>query len=160
VFHNRFKNLIDFIPGPVPGLANRGVVISEGVSGKASWRWTDSLSSAWQVQYAETTDDESGETLLNRPNWRASSSLTWTPTAAVSLTFRTGYVGERDDYSTPTGPRTLDSYRLIAVEGAWTFAERTVAKLGVDKALDEDYQSAIGFPGPGARARLMLSREF
>jgi vitamin B12 transporter len=159
-FHNRFKNLIDFLPGPVPGLANRGVVISEGVSGRASWRWTDTLSSAWQVQYAETTDDDTGQDLLNRPNWRLTSALTWTPRDTVSFILRTGYVGERNDYSTPTGPRTLDSYRLVAVEGAWTFAPQTAARVIVDNALDDNYESAIGFRGPGARARLILSREF
>jgi outer membrane cobalamin receptor len=159
-FHTRFKGLIDFIPGPVPALANRNVVISDGVSLVAGWRWNDRLSSRWSALYADTTDDETGETLLNRPKLRISNTLTWTPSDVVTVALRTTHVGKRDDYSTPTGARSLDAYTSVAVDAAWVFAPQTTARLIVDNALDTDYQSAIGFEGPGARARLALSRDF
>lgn len=159
-FHSRFEGLIDFIPGPIPQLANRNVVISEGLSATAGWRWTPRLASLWQVQYADTTDDESGETLLNRPKWRASSTLTWTASETLTVALRHVYVGERNDYSTPTGPRTLDAYRAFALDAAWTFQPKTTARLVIDNLLDEDYQAAIGFPAPGARARFSLTRSF
>jgi outer membrane cobalamin receptor len=159
-FHTRFEGLIDFIPGPVPQLANRNVVISEGVSLNAAWRWTPALVASWQVQYADTTDDQTGQTLLNRPKWRASGNLTWTPAAPLTIALRHVYVGDREDYSTPTGPRTLEAYGAFALDAAWTFQPQTTARLVIDNLLDEEYQAAIGFPAPGARARLSLTRNF
>ena len=159
-FHTRYKDLIDFITGPVPQLANRNVVISEGASASAGWRWTETLESSWQLQYAETTDDEIGETLLNRPKLRASSALTWTPTPTVTIIGRATHVGERDDYATPTGQLSLDAYTIFALDAAWTFAPQTTVRLVVDNAFDADYEAAIGFPGPSARGRISLTKAF
>lgn len=159
-FYTRYAGLIDFVPGPPPRLENRGVVISKGVSASAVKAFGDQLKASVHVQYAQTEDDETGEQLLNRPRWRTGASLTWTPVLQLTLTGRYAFVGDRDDYATPTGPMTLSSYQTLAFDAAWSVQPATTVRLVVENALDDDHEDAIGFPSPGRRARILLTHDF
>jgi vitamin B12 transporter len=159
-FRTRFKGLIDFVPGPPPRLENRNLVISEGISASLGRQITPQLTGAVQGLYAETTDEATGRQLLNRPRWRLTASLTWSPNEALSLTARSVHVGKRDDYATPVGVETLRAYNTLALEAAWRFMPATTARLAIDNALDENFESAVGFATPGARARLFLTHTF
>jgi vitamin B12 transporter len=159
-FRTLFKGLIDFVPGPPPRLENRNLVTSEGVSASFRRALSPRLTSTVQASYAETTDNATGDQLLNRPKWRFSTSLTWTPTETVTLTARNSYVGKRNDYATPTGVQTLDAYGSLSLEGAWRFLPGTTARLVIDNALDDEHETAIGFPGQKVGARLFLNHSF
>jgi vitamin B12 transporter len=159
-FYTRFAGLIDFVPGPPPRLENRSIVISKGASVALTKSFSDRLMGSLQVQYADTRDEETDTRLLNRPHWRATSSLAWKPVDDVTITGRHSFVSGRDDYSTPTGPSSLSGYQTISLDAAWDVQSEMTVRLIVDNALDDDHEDAIGFPSPGRRARILLSREF
>lgn len=159
-FRTRYAGLIDFDPGPPPQLVNRDVVISKGASFAMAQVFSDSLSGAFQAQYAQTKDKATGDRLLNRPLWRANTSLTWKATDTITITGRHGFVGARRDSSIPTGVVRLDGYHTLALDAAWAFQPATTVRLVVDNALDDDHEDAVGFAGPGRRARILLTREF
>jgi len=160
LFYSRYKDLIDFIPGPPPRLENRNLVVSKGVSATATHALSATLAASVQVQYAQTEDDATGVQLLNRPRWRVNAGVTWTPTDALRFAVRHAYVGDRDDFATPVGPGTMSGYNAVSVEAAWTFLPATTARIVVDNALDDDHEDALGFPAPKIGARLYLSRTF
>lgn len=160
VFHARYTDLIDFVPGPPPQLQNRKLVVSQGASAALTWALSPTLAAAIQATYADTQDDDTGEQLLSRPTWRTASSLSWRPHEALLLTARHSYVGPRKDYAIPVGPRRLDGYSVVSTDAALTIHPQTIARLSIDNVLDNDYEAAIGFPSPGLRARLAISQEF
>jgi outer membrane cobalamin receptor len=159
-FHSRFAGLVDFVPDPVPRLENRSVVISKGVSAALSTAVSDQLNASLQLHYADTTDRETGERLLNRPKWRSSSRLTWTPAPDVTLSGRHRYVGARRAFSVPTGITELSGYHDVSVEGAWRIAGGSLLRLVIDNLGDADQEDAVGFPAPGRRARLIVEQSF
>ncbi len=160
LFYSRYKDLIDFIPGPPPRLENRNLVVSKGVSAALTHALSENVTGSVQVQYAQTEDDATGEQLLNRPRWRVNAAMTWTPTETFSFAVRHAYVGDRDDFATPVGMDTMAGYNAVSVEAAWTFLPATTARIVVDNALDDDHEDALGFTAPGLGARLYLSRTF
>ena len=159
-YYARYTGLIDFVPGPPPRLENRSVVVSKGVSATATKSLGARLTAQAQIQYADTRDEGTDARLLNRPRWRAASTVTWRPADRVTVIARYSSVGERDDYSVPTGVMSLAGYRTISVDAAWDIVPSTSLRLIVDNALDDDHEDAIGFPSPGRRARILVSREF
>jgi outer membrane cobalamin receptor len=160
LYHTQFTGLIDFIPGPPPRLENRSVVISQGVSATLVKSLGPRLALSVQIHDGDTHDGDTGQRLANRPRWTTVSNITWTPVDALALTGRFSTVGARDDFSTPTGSVTLDGYQTLSLEGAWTFPTATAVRLIVEDALGERHEDAVGFPSPGRRARLILSRQF
>jgi outer membrane cobalamin receptor len=160
LFYSRYKDLIDFIPGPPPRLENRDLVVSKGVSASLAHALSETVTGSVQVQYAQTEDDATGDQLFNRPRWRVNAAVTWTPNDDVSLTVRHAYVGERDDFATPVGMETMAGYNAVSIEAAWTFLPATTARIVIDNALDDDHEDALGFTAPGLGARLYLNRTF
>jgi outer membrane cobalamin receptor len=160
LFYSRYKDLIDFIPGPPPRLENRNLVVSKGVSAAVTHALSETVTGSLQVQYAQTEDDATGQQLLNRPRWRVNAAVTWTPTDDLSFAVRHAYVGDRDDFATPVGSQTMAGYNAVSVEAAWTFLPATTARIVIDNALDDDHEDALGFPAPGLGARLYLNRSF
>ena len=160
VFRTRFDGLIDFIPGPPPRLENRNVVISKGASASLTKALARRLSFALQVQYADTRDAQSGARLLNRPLWTTVSTLSWIPVDTLTISGRYGSVSERDDYSIPSGGASLPGYGALSLDAAWAFRPDVTARIVVENTLNDRHEDAIGFPSPGRRARLLLSRDF
>jgi len=160
LFHTRYANLIDFDPGPPPRLTNRDAVESKGASLRLAHRFSDELEGAFQAHYSETRDSANDEALFNRPDWRASTSLTWRASEKLTLTARHSFVGERRDYAIPTGVRTLESYNTFSLDTGWRILPDTGLRLVIDNALDDDHVDSIGFSAPGRRVRLRLTRDF
>jgi len=160
LFHTRFADLIDFVLGPPAHLDNRDVVISEGASASWTRSFSDHLLASVKVQYADTRDDQTDAALLNRPKWRTSATLRWEASAAVTISGRYSFVGERNDYAIPTAVVTLPGYHVLSLDTAWNIQPETTLRVVLDNALDDEHEDAIGFTSPGRRARLLWSREF
>lgn len=56
--------------------------------------------------------------------------------------------------ATPTGDMFLDGCNRVDVTGTYRHSSDLELLLSVDNLFDEEYAEAIGFPAPGARARL------
>src|SRR5690606_8605411 len=87
-------NLIDFVPGEIPRLENRALVVMKGVSASLDYRPAAGLRVALSSQYA-TSRNRSGEApVLHRPSWRANALLNWQLTP--DLDFRAQYATSRN----------------------------------------------------------------
>jgi outer membrane cobalamin receptor len=159
LFHARYMDLIDFDPGPPPQLVNRSAVISKGVSVAVALSISEHLRLNAQTQYVSTVD-EAGTQLLNRPRWRATAGISWAAASRLSIDLQSSFVSECDDYSIPTGVRTLAPYHVVSVAGALAVSPSTTLRLAVDNALDQSYEEAVGFPAPAVHARLLLTQRF
>lgn len=157
-FHTRYAGLIDFVPDPFPHLENRAVVISKGVSAAAARSFGNRFSASVQMQYSDTRDRDSGERLFNRPRWRSSSLVAWTPAAALTIVGRHRFVGARRAFSVPTGVVTISDYNAVSLEAAWAIGPGTMLRLIVDNALDGDNEDAVGFAAPGRSARVSVEK--
>lgn len=160
VFDNRFTDLIDFVADPAPRLINRSLVTSRGVTAGFVQPIGDSIDLAGRVQYVDTRDAATRGRLLNRPEWRAGASLDWRALAGVTLAGRLDFTDARNDVAVPTGPRTLAGYTLLGLRATWEPVAGLSVLAVVDNILDTDYADAIGFAGPGRRARLLVTQVF
>jgi outer membrane cobalamin receptor len=156
----RYRQLIDFVPGPPPRLENRNLVIVRGVAVTAAHAFAPHWSASLQAQYATTRDDATQQQLMIRPQWRINASLNWQIADSISTTARYRYVGERDDYAIPVGIQQLDAYQMVSFETAWTFTGVTTARVVIDNAFNDHHEDALGFGAPGSSLRLGLSRTF
>jgi vitamin B12 transporter len=157
-FQVRYVDLIDFDPGPPPRLVNRSAVVARGVAAAFVLPVGRKVMLSARAQYADTVN-AAGTQLLNRPRWRATTGLTWQAYDRLSFSLRDSYVSGRNDFAIPTGVRALGAYHLLAAEAALAVSSATLLRLVVDNAMDRAYEEAVGFPAPGARARLMLTQK-
>ena len=164
MFRTRTKNLIDFDP-TVPGprgfgqIVNRDRVETEGVEIYATLKPLDRLDIGANYTYVTTDILESAAELRNRPEHRASLSITWRPTEPSRLTWHTVYVGSFRDFSVPTDEIRLGSYIRtdIGYSHRWN---RLTATAAVDNLFDDGYEEFVGFVNPGRRFRVGLSAAF
>lgn len=157
VFHNRLTDLIDFVADPAPRLVNRRLVTTAGFVASLAQPLGAAIDLGVRAQYARSRSDTP---LLNRPAWRAGATVDWRTTAALTITGRYDFTDRRRDVAVPTGPRILSATHLIGVVAIWQALPGLSVLAAVDNALDADYSDAIGFPGPGRRARLLVTQSF
>ena len=95
-----------------------------------------------------------GEPLLRRPADAGTLGLDVWPAGAIRAGARLTWVGRREDVDFGAFPAqrvTLDSYTLIdlSVEVRPEFSLPLAATLRLENALDEEYQTIVGYPGRG-----------
>jgi len=153
-FDGKFRNAIDFDPGPPPMLVNRNRVDTRGfeLTGNASmndeWRVDASVTQA-RSRVAST-----GNELRNRPEWRAGAGVHWTPVEALKFTGAVTYVGSSLDSSIATGDVSLPSYTLVDVSASWQVSQKFEAYAAIDNLTDQQYQQFVGFEVRGIMPRL------
>ena len=156
VFRNEFRDIADFDP-ELFLIVNRGRLNIDGVELQLGYVASDSLSVRVQATHL---DIDAEEPLRQRPDWRAGLSLRWAPSDKWLLDSSWLYTGKTWDTSVPTGAQWLDSYNRMDTTLTYRHSDDLQAVLSVTNLFDEDYHEAIGFPAPGARARLGLRYAF
>jgi len=154
-FSNEFLDLIDF-DSTIFMMVNREGVDAEGVELQLDYTANDQLTLSLQATYTDLELKNSDEPLRQRPDWRGSVSMRWTPSDQWLVNASWLYVDETFDSSIPTGDLFLDSYNRVDVTVTLRYSEKLSLLLSVDNLLDEDIEEAIGFPSPGVRGRLGL----
>jgi outer membrane cobalamin receptor len=159
LFRNEFTDLIDF-DSTIFMMVNRDRVEIDGVELQLDYSITDEVSLRAQATYLDIEVVNSSTPLRQRPDWRGSLAVDWSPSDKLSLHASWLNVGETFDSSIPTGDMFLDGYSRV--DAAVTFRQSNSLDLvlSVDNLFDEDYQEAIGFPSPGTRARLGIRYQF
>ena len=109
LFATRYRNLVDFDPGPPPLLVNRGAFDVRGIAARAQHVLSPSIAVAGDVTWLSFKLDDDADPIRNRPTLRVSAYGTWTPSPPWTLSVFGVWVGERFDSSIPTGGRTLPS---------------------------------------------------
>lgn len=160
LFHNRYKDQIDFQETPTPMLVNRSEVVTSGVQLQANYRPDDRIQLNGHIDYLDTDIRDSVEQLRNRPRWRAGATLSWSASSRLQLHLAARYVGEALDSSIPTGDLQLPAYTRLDMAADWRINSTASLFMALDNLLDADYQDAVGFPGPGLQARIGTQLHF
>lgn len=155
-FFNEFRDLIDFDDAAFINV-NRNEVESKGAEMQLLWQPSSSVNVRAQATYTDLEVIGEDSVLTGRPDWTAGLSALWqlAPTVSGALDYR--YSGKQWSTSLHTGESVterLGDYHRVDVTLAWRPSKRYQLELMLDNILDENYQGAVGFPGPGRAARV------
>ncbi len=159
-FYNRYRDLVDFDFESFQHI-NRSSVRSRGVELALTWKGTSSVDFQAQVTWNEVEDLTTSMPLLHRPRWLASGRMRWQPRSDLTLWFDARAVSETLDRQLTVPERErVAGYGVVGLAGSWRFSDRWEVRGRIDNLSDRQYESLIGFPGPGRSARVGLRYTF
>jgi vitamin B12 transporter len=159
MFYNDYKDLIDFDPETFTNV-NRKRVETSGVEAQLVWQPRAALSLSGQVTYTDIDVEDSASLLTGRPEWTAGVVTQWQIISRWSTMLDYRYTGEQYAASVHTGEsitEELDDYHRLDWVLHWQPRGPLQLRLSIDNLLDEDYRTAVGFPGVGRAVRLGFS---
>jgi vitamin B12 transporter len=156
VFYNRFDDLIDFDFESFTHV-NRSRVEARGAELSLGWRPTERLSVHANATWQRVEDVTTHARLRHRPKWVGGARLDWRPSARLDLHLDFQTVSRSFDEQIPVpGRDTVAGYGVAGLAGSWRFAGRWQLRGRIDNLADREYETLIGFPGPGRSLRLGL----
>ncbi len=159
LFANRFEDLIDFDFGTF-AYVNRSEVTSRGAEAAVDWRPSSTTFVHANVTYQDVDNEDTGETLRQRPRWIGGARFVWNAHSSVRVEVDGQGVSDRADQQIPVPALdTVDGYILFGTAVAWHPARAWELAARIDNLADEDYETLIGFPGPGRSFRLTVGYE-
>ncbi len=159
VFHNKYKNLIDFDPILFMSV-NRSEVVTQGVEASATLALGAAVQLRGHVTYLDSDIKDSSIPLRGRPHWRAGAIVEWAVNEQWRVVTSLLSLDEFYEVSIPTGGLYLDGYARLDVAVKYQATERLGIGLAVDNLLNSDYQEAVGFPTAGTRVRVNAEYQF
>ena len=158
-FSNRYRDGIDFDPGPPPRLVNRALIRSDGAELSGRMRVSDTLELGVSGTYARVRSEPGGAPLRGRPRLEGAVRAAWRPARALAVEVRTLAVDRMADSSVPTGDRMLAAWSRTDLAVRYELRGASVT-LGVDNVFNQAYEEAVGTPSPGVRLRGGLEVRF
>jgi len=156
LFSNRYENLIDF-DFETFQIVNRSKVDAEGAETFLVWNPSERIGVDVRLTAQDTEDLATGRPLRRRPDLYGGIGLRVDLSEAVRLGVEGRRIGSYLDEQIPTPFRTSVAGReLVGLSLAWQMVERWRVSLRVDNALDESYETQVGFPGPERSIRIGL----
>ncbi len=155
-FNNEFKDLVDFDDETFRNV-NRSSVQTSGAELQGTWQPVTDLSLRAQATYTDIDVKNEDTKLTGRPRWTASVVGNWQITGAWAAVFEYRYSGEQWAASRYTGnevTQQLDDYYRLDWVLHWQPTPGWELQLSADNVLDENYETAVGFPAPGRKFRL------
>lgn len=147
-FLQRYTNLVDFDFDRFLHV-NRARVRMRGIELTVRWRPTASLAIDGDATYLEVSD-LGGGALLHAPRWTGGGRLTWRPVSRLSLRLQTRASSRYLDQQYPVPDHeSVDGYGLLGAAASWRAGSGLVLRARADNLTDRDYETLIGFPGPG-----------
>ena len=159
-FASRYRDGIDFDPGPPPRLVNRNEIRSEGLEAALQFRITDTLELAAAATYGDARSEPGGGHLRGRTRAEGSLHAAWRPTARLTLDASVAAVGEVFDSSVPTGDVFLPSWRRVDLAGHYQCGRGITLIAAIQNLLNAHFEEAVGVPSPGIRFRGGLEARF
>ncbi|HUP42927.1 MAG TPA: TonB-dependent receptor [Thermoanaerobaculia bacterium] len=156
VFLNRYRDLVDF-DFETFSHVNRSEVEARGVEASVAWRPEGPLSFALDLTRQEVEDRSSGEPLRHRPDWAGALRLAWRPRPGLALRLDGAALsGYRDEQLPVPDRRTVDGRAVWGAGASWRVTGPWSLRARIDNLTDAEYETLIGFPGPGRSVRLGL----
>lgn len=153
-FANRFEGLIDFDFEAFLNV-NRNEVNVEGFEGMLVWRPSSRVALDVALTAQDTEDRATGRPLRRRPDLYGGVGLRVDLNQAVRLGIEARHADSYLDEQIPAPFRTtVDPRTLAGLTLAWQASERWRLTLRADNALDESYETQVGFPGPERSVRI------
>jgi vitamin B12 transporter len=153
VFRTDYTDLIDF-DGTIFRMVNRDVVDARGIEVQLQSRLNEAWSVGGQWTYTTTEVQETGASLLDRPQWTASLDVDWRLRERAQIRLRAFYQGAVPDSSIPTGDRERKEFLRLDLSASSRIVAGFSVEAAVENVLDKDYEEAIGLPGRGRFARM------
>jgi len=150
LFRTRIDDLIDFAGADFQAINIRRTEIegAELAHAYRGGRWITKTQLTWQ----NSEDRDSGQDLLRRANFKASSRIDYLWASDAWLGIELVHVGERKD----VGRTELASYTLLNFSAGIELSERWRLEGRIDNLNDRDYDPLIGFNAPGRSGRVAL----
>ncbi len=156
VFAYRFEDLVDFDFDTFQ-FVNRSKVTSRGAEATFDWRAHARIDVHANVTYQDVDNEDTGQPLRQRPRWVSGARAVWRALPALSWELDGQGVSDRFDEQLPVPAiDTVDGYILLGTALTWRPAAPWVVTARIDNLADEEYETLIGFPGPGRAFRLSL----
>jgi iron complex outermembrane receptor protein/vitamin B12 transporter len=155
-FYNEFDDLVDFDEESFRNV-NRSDIETSGVELQGSWQPLDSFSLTGQATYTDLDVKNEPTVLTGRPDWTAGLVGQWQMTPDWSTVLDYQWTGEQYAVSRHTGQEVveeLEDYHRLDWVLRWQPLNALAIEFSVDNLMDEEYQTAVGFPAPGRSARL------
>ncbi|MCB1705024.1 MAG: TonB-dependent receptor [Halioglobus sp.] len=155
-FENDFRDLVDFDDETFRNV-NRKNVQTSGVELQADWRPLPALSLRSQGTYTDIDVRNEDTVLTGRPEWTASVVAQWQIREQWDTALDYLYAGKAWSASRHTGElvnEKLGDYHRVDWVLRWQLARAWQIQASVDNVLDENYETAVGFSGPGREFRL------
>jgi outer membrane receptor protein involved in Fe transport len=159
-FASRYRDGIDFYPGPPPRLVNRNEIRSDGVEASLRVRIVDALELGVAGTYADVRSEPGGGPLRGRARTEGAIHAVWRPMARLTLDASVAAVGGVFDSSVPTGDVFLPSRRRVDLAGHYQCGRGIALTVAIDNLFDARTEEAIGVPSPGLRVRGGLEARF
>ncbi len=151
LFHNRYRDLVDFDPELFLSV-NQSEVTASGVEWRGAGQLTPWLNLELDLTYLDTDIKNSDSRLRRRPRWHGGLHL-HAGLGRLDLSLSADSRGSFYDSSVPTGPVTLGGYTDVSLAARWQLGPAISLSLNVDNLLDKSYESAVGFVDPGTQIR-------
>jgi vitamin B12 transporter len=157
LFYNRYEDLIDFDFATFTHL-NRSEVEARGVEAALGWTPVERLSVRANATWQQVEDLTTQSPLRHRPKWVGGLRIDWRPSDRLALQLDTQAVSESFDEQIPVPDRdTVPGYALVGLGGTWDLKGPWEIQGRIDNLADREYETLIGFPGPGRSLRVGLS---
>lgn len=155
-FRNRYTDLVDF-SAQLFRLVNRSQAITKGVELASTLAVSEHLSFGAHGQYVSWALEPAGEPLRDVPRWRGGLNATWKPAARWSGRAEQIWVTRRYNFQVPVpAQKTVGGYAITNLVASYKLGPSVTAFARIDNLFDHHYHEFIGFPAPGAEARVGL----
>jgi outer membrane cobalamin receptor len=148
LFRQDYHDLVDFDFDLFQSV-NRTRVRAPGAELTLAWRPASSVALELGATWLDA-EDLSGAPLLQRPRWRGAGRVSYEPFSRLSLQLDGRAVSSYRDFQFPVPERdTVAGYAVVGFAGSWRVGDRFTIRARLDNLFDRDYETYIGFPGPG-----------
>jgi outer membrane cobalamin receptor len=159
-FSCRYRDGIDFDPGPPPRLVNRNVIRSDGAEVALRLQAAESLEFMLSGTVADVRSEPGGRPLRGRGRTQGALRVRWQPTATFTVEASVGAVGSVFDSSVPTGDVFLAGWWRADFAARYQVRRGVALTAAVDNLFDAKYEEAVGVRSPGVRLRGGLDVKF
>lgn len=153
-FHSQYFDLIDF--GDSGVLVSRDEVVIKGVELSASSKLSKDMSVNAHFSALNMDIKNSDAMLHKRPKRSGGMRVNWAATSRANVSMGATYVGKVQDFSYPTGEKSLDAHTRVDASLQWRFREGLDGLLAVDNLLNKNYDESIGSQAAGTVLRVGL----
>ena len=144
-FHNRFRDLFEWETTNYQTFAgwivNRARATTQGVELAAEARWAATVQGRVTYTYLDARNDVTGAALARRPRHAGGAEVRWQATPALLLGVGANVNAARFD----AGKRQED-YTTARVFASYDVTPAFRLKARLENALDERYESVLGYP--------------
>jgi iron complex outermembrane receptor protein/vitamin B12 transporter len=156
IFYYEYQDLIDFDFDSFM-LVNQDTVESRGAELDVTWTASDRIELGVDVTRQNVEIVETGEKHRNRPDWIGGARFNWRIGSRLRWEVDGQWVSSSRDLQVAQTREEVDGYQLLGTALRFRLTPNWGLDGRVDNLLDEEYETMVGFPGPGRRFKVGFS---